>query len=211
MERRSRVKSSQSHRNMKRSAAKSTTEPTKKQKSDDKHYCSEHGYNHTHSTADCYTLKNWAKATNHAPKAVKCSFSNQNLHKEINLLAKISSKKKILKMYAYVIKREQAKLEGNKKPEKLRNIVATKSESDDEKSAQVICAPKAKSKKKAISNLDVSAEDMENQKKLKWLKDHGELTGEEGNNPEVESSGNASFALWKVFQIVESILPLNLQ
>jgi hypothetical protein len=33
-----------------------------------------------------------------------------------------------------VIKREQAKLDGSKKPEKRRKIVASKSESDDEMS-----------------------------------------------------------------------------
>jgi hypothetical protein len=137
VERPSMEQSSQSHRNMKRSADKNSTEPTKKQKSDGKHYCSEHGYNPTHTTADCYTIKNRAKATNHAPKANKRSYSNQNLRKEINLLAKTSSKKKILEMYASVVKREQAKLEGNKKREKhekRKKIVATKSESDDEMS-----------------------------------------------------------------------------
>jgi hypothetical protein len=120
VERPSREESSQSHRNIKRSPAKNSTEPQKMQKSDGKHYCSEHGYNPTHSTADCYTIKNRAKATNHAPRADKRSFSNQNLCKKINLLAKTSSKKKILEMYASVIKREQAKLDGSKKPEKRR-------------------------------------------------------------------------------------------
>jgi hypothetical protein len=40
--------------------------------------------------------------------------------------------------------------------------------------------------------LDVSAEEMDYQKKLKWLKDHVELTGEEGNNAGEDSSGNDS-------------------
>jgi hypothetical protein len=35
-------------------------------------------------------------------------------------------------MYASVIKREQAELEGSKTPEKRRKIVAPESESDDE-------------------------------------------------------------------------------
>ena len=96
-------------------------------------------------------------------------------------------------MYASVIKREQAKLDGSKKPEKRRKIVAPESESDDEMSVQVICAPQKKSKKKTtINTLDVSAEEMDYQKKLKWLKDHGELTGEEGSNPGEDSSGNDS-------------------
>jgi hypothetical protein len=38
----------------------------------------------------------------------------------------------------------------------------------------------------------VSAEEMDYQKKLKWLKDQGELTGEEGNNPGEDSSVNDS-------------------
>jgi phosphoserine aminotransferase len=71
--------------------------------------------------------------------------------------------------------------------------VAPESESDDEMSVQIICAPQKKPKKKTtINTLDVSAEEMEYQKKLKWLKDHGELTGKESNNPGQESSGNES-------------------
>jgi hypothetical protein len=124
---------------------------------------------------------------------VSKSFSNQNLRREINLLAKTSFKKKILEMYDSVIKREQAKLDGSKKLEKCRKIFAPKSESDDEMPVQLICAPQKKAKKKAtINTLDVSAKEMDYQKKLKWLKDHGELTGEEGNNPGEESSGNDS-------------------
>jgi hypothetical protein len=88
LERPSREESSKSHRNMKRLAARNSTEPQKKQKRDCRHYCSKHDYNSTHATEDCYTLRNRAKATNHAPKADKRSFSNQNLSKEINLLAK---------------------------------------------------------------------------------------------------------------------------
>jgi hypothetical protein len=138
MERSSREESSQSHRNIKRSAAKNSTEPQKKQKSDDKDYCSEHGYNPTSSTADCFTIKNRTNATNHASMANKCSFFNQNLRKVINLLAKTSSKKKILEIYASVIKRAQVKLDGSKNPGKRRKNVASKSENYDEMSVQVI-------------------------------------------------------------------------
>jgi predicted carbohydrate-binding protein with CBM5 and CBM33 domain len=66
-------------------------------------------------------MKNRAKATNHAPKADKCSFYNQNLRKDINLLAKTSSKKKILEMYASVIKKGASQVrwqqEARKRPE----------------------------------------------------------------------------------------------
>jgi phosphoserine aminotransferase len=60
--------------------------------------------------------------------------------------------------------------------------VAPKSESDDKMLVQVICAPQKKpTKKTTINTLDVSAVEMDYQKKLKWLKEHGELTGEECN------------------------------
>jgi hypothetical protein len=39
-------------------------------------------------------------------------------------------------------------------------------------------------------NSDVIAEEQEYQRKLKWLKDHGDLTGEEEKNPGQESSRN---------------------
>jgi hypothetical protein len=75
------------------------------------------------------------------PKGRETQFFHQYLCKEIKLLAKTSSKKKILEMYASVIKREQAKLDGSKKPEKRRKMVASEIESEDEMSVQVICAP----------------------------------------------------------------------
>jgi hypothetical protein len=59
-------------------------------------------------------------------------------------------------------------------------------------SVQFIFAPQKTPRKKVNKISDATAEEMEYQKKLKWLKDHGELTGEEGNNPGEESSGNES-------------------
>jgi hypothetical protein len=47
-------------------------------------------------------------------------------------------------MYASVMKREQAKLDGSKKPEKCRKIVPLESENIDEMSVHVICAPQKK-------------------------------------------------------------------
>ena len=70
--------------------------------------------------------------------------------------------------------------------------MTTKSEIDDEMSVQVIFSPKNKPKKKVNTTSDVCAKEMEYQKMLKWLKDHGELRGEEGNNPGEQSSGNES-------------------
>jgi hypothetical protein len=123
----------------------------------------------------------------------KKSFTNQNLRNEINLLSKQSSKKKILEMYSSVIRREQAKLE-EERPQKRKKIIAPESESNNKMSVQVISAPKKKVvkklRKRTSDNTDVLAEEREYQKKLKWLKDHRDLTRDEGNNPGNESSGN---------------------
>ena len=59
-----------------------------------------------------------------------------------------------------------------------KKMVQPESESDDEMSVQVICAPpKIAKKKTTVNTLDVSAEERDYQRKLKWLKDHGEFTG----------------------------------
>jgi hypothetical protein len=59
-------------------------------------------------------------------------------------------------------------------------------------SSQIISVPKKKLFKKQLKRFsdktDVLAEEQEYQKKVKWLKDHGDLTGVEGNNPGDEAS-----------------------
>ena len=183
----------------KRAASKISAPPAKKQNSGSMYHCTEHGHNSTHSTADCWTLKNRAKSANQVQmdkKTDKKSFSNRNLRNEINLLAKNSSKKKILEMYASVIQREQAKLKDQ--PEKRKKTAPPASESEDEMSVQVISAPKKKVAKKVIrkdKTSDVIEEEKDYQRKLQWLKDHGELTGEEGKNPGEESSEDETASL----------------
>ena len=71
-------------------------------------YCTHHGQKHTHDTANCFTLKN--KAKNGSKKPVGKTFSNKGLHKEIHMLAKSSSKAKVLDLYASVIAKEEVKL-----------------------------------------------------------------------------------------------------
>jgi hypothetical protein len=88
--------------------------PAKEQKSVRTHYCTKHGKNPTHSTEDFWTIKNKGKHQLPIQKEKK-SFLNQNLRNEIIFLSNQCSKKKILEMYASVIRREQAKLE-DKRP-----------------------------------------------------------------------------------------------
>jgi hypothetical protein len=155
-----------------------------------KHYCTEHGQNPTHSTADCWKIKNRVKPQLPIQKEKK-RFLNQNLRNEINFFSKQSSKKKISEMYASVIKREQAKLE-DERPHKRKKVIAPESESDGKMSVKIISAPEKnpvkKLRRRSSDNTDVLAEEQDYQKKLKWLKYHGDLTGEEENTSGDESS-----------------------
>ena len=186
-----------SHRNKatKRSSAKASNKPGEKQQQsrNTKHYCSEHGHNPTHSTADCWALKNRAKPSGQVSKD-KRTFSNKNLRKEINLLSKQSSKRKVLDMYASVIKREQSKLD--KKSTKRKKANQPDSDSEDEMSVNVISTHKKdvlqSSRKKSKDTSNVIAEEKEYQKKLQWLKDHGDRTGDEGSKSGAGSSDESS-------------------
>jgi hypothetical protein len=59
-------------------------------------YCTEHGKNLMHATADCFTIKNRDKSSS---QGANRSFSNKSFRKEVTFLAKKSSKKKVLDMY----------------------------------------------------------------------------------------------------------------
>jgi hypothetical protein len=89
-------------------AVKKKPQFTKNKGSKGDYYCTHHGKNPTHDTANCFTLKNKAKADGKKPAGK--GFSNKGLRKEINLLAKSSSKAKVLDLYATVIAQEKAKL-----------------------------------------------------------------------------------------------------
>ena len=54
----------------------------------------------------CFTLKNKANDT---AKPAKKTFTNKGLHQEINILARASSKEKVLDLYTTVIASEQNK------------------------------------------------------------------------------------------------------
>ena len=162
-----------------------------------KFFCTEHGHNTTHNTSSCYTLKNRENRDNKNHGLVGAqtgkNFSNKNFRKELNLLARASSKKKVLDLYATAIQREQNKLaKRNNERKKTSNDEDESSESEE--SVQVIEAPvrkcvlKAKpvacGKEKRASSLknnakyvtteDTTLEEDAYQRKVLWLKDHGE-------------------------------------
>ena len=94
-------------------AVKKSPQFTKNKGSKGDFYCTHHGKNPTHDTANCFTLKNNAKADTKNPAGK--GFSNKGLFKEINLLAKSSSKAKVLDLNAIAVARGKAKLQRKSK------------------------------------------------------------------------------------------------
>ena len=59
-----------------------------------KYFCTEHGYNPTHSTSDCWTIKNRASKNDGSGGSKTTPPARSFSNKEVNLLAHSSSKKK---------------------------------------------------------------------------------------------------------------------
>jgi hypothetical protein len=86
---------------------------TKTDKPGNEYFCSDHGKNGIHATADCFTIKNRANKANFSPSSSNKTFGKK-FRKEINLLSKGKNKVKVLSLYAAEIKRERAKIQKNK-------------------------------------------------------------------------------------------------
>ena len=78
-----------------------------------KFYCTEHGKNSTHNTDGCYTLKNRAGKPTGATNLTKKSF-----RREINVLSRTRPKKKVIEMFAAVLKAEHDKIVSSKNTNK---------------------------------------------------------------------------------------------
>ena len=130
----------------KKSNGTDATKGTHQTKNSDRNsfYCTEHGQNPTHKTSDCYTIKNRKKRTDEQNstkgKDVK-SFSNNKFHKEINVMSKGKSKKKILDLYAAVIKQEQAKVKAQKAKKAKQAAESSDSSDEDEDMSVNIIEP----------------------------------------------------------------------
>lgn len=164
---------------------------------DSKYYCTEHGHNPSHDTPDCWTLKKRAKQASVGRNGDKNrTFSNKAFRKEINLLAKQSSKKKVLDLYSSAIQREQAKIA--KRSKKRKEAVLSDSDSDD-MSVNVVTVTKTKPRVKSClktankkTSSDLTAEETAYQKRFRWLEDHGEPIADETNEKSEEESSDDS-------------------
>ena len=165
---------------------------------DSKYYCSEHGNNPSHDTSDCWTLKNRANKAHVGRNSDKPKkFSNKGFRKEINFLAKNSSKKKVLDLYATAVKREQAKL-AKKIAKKREREQDMDTDSDSDASVMLMSEPRpvvksSLKKKKKIKNKAFPTEEEEAyQKRVKWLQDHGEPLADAATEPSEEDSADGS-------------------
>jgi hypothetical protein len=150
----------------------------------------EHGGNPTHATTDCFTINNRDKS---GSEGVNRSFSNKSFRKEVNFLAKKSSKKKVLDMYATASsKREQKKIQKQIAKRKPREVASSDSKSDSDVSLHIIDSPKSKksstksktrthertlksvARKKRAQKAETLQEEVAYEKKVQWLVDHGE-------------------------------------
>ena len=124
-------------------------------------------------------MKNRAnRAANGSKGEDKKTFSNRSFRKELNLLAKSSSKKQVLDLYASAIKREQVKL-AKKSAKKREREASDDSDSDTGGEAYAMCVepkclksalkPRAKKRNDSV----MTEEEKAYQKKISWLKDHG--------------------------------------
>jgi Tfp pilus assembly protein PilE len=88
------------HKEKKSKSKKSQNSTGKRESGTNNKYCLEHGKNSTHNTRDCFTLKNRKdnrqKGNKKNGKTVGRSFSDHNFRKELNVMAKKSSKKEVL-------------------------------------------------------------------------------------------------------------------
>ena len=137
-----------------KAAAEQSSGPTKKM-----YYCTEHGKNPTHNTAQCRVIQNRAKGgqnSNDKPNNSGASFSRRTFRKEVNAiaLAKKASKRKVLDLYAAAIKAEREKLgrlkqkaKSKKNANKRADSSSDSYESDSDLSIEVIDVVESPTKK----------------------------------------------------------------
>jgi hypothetical protein len=125
-------------------------QPKHDKSSSTEYYCTEHGRNKTHATADCYTIKNRnGTGNNQAKPNHELSFSTKKFRKEINLLSKGKNKNKVLNLYAAEINNQRALIKKkNKKTETkskrkqpIKSSEDSTSEEEDGQSMHIVDCP----------------------------------------------------------------------
>ena len=107
----------------------------KSDKTSTDYYCTEHGHNKTHATADCFTIKNRNGNNKDKPNNNR-AFSTKKFQKEINLLSKGKNKNKILNLYAAEINNQRAQIKKKGKKTKAKSKRKQSIESSDESTSE---------------------------------------------------------------------------
>ena len=125
-----------------------------------------HGKNKSHSTENCWALKNKNMASTQF-KPGKKSFTNKGLKNEINLLCKHTPKDQVLDQYLAVIQKEKARLkkrtEQSQKAKKAKTaeVPSEDSDSDSDLSVNMIEQISPTRKQKHSKNMDTEIPDYE--------------------------------------------------
>jgi hypothetical protein len=131
------VKPTKAHETKEKKSSKSRAQKKVQPKNDKKastdYFCTEHGHNKTHATADCFTIKNRNGNGNHQTKTKNNRLSTKKFRKEINLLSKGKNKNKVLNLYATEINNQRALLKKTKSKSARKQPIKR---SDDSTSAE---------------------------------------------------------------------------
>ena len=116
-----------------------------------KHFCTLHGWNRTHVTANCYSLNKKKSSSggnntgnDSAAKSEPKKFSNTKFRKELNLLSKSTSRQELLEQYAAAIAKEKKQL---KKSNKRTTLFEGSDSSNSDGSVAIVEQVKPKTKK----------------------------------------------------------------
>jgi hypothetical protein len=82
--------------------------PKNDKSSKTEYFCTEHGVNKTHGTAECFTIKNRKDKQQSDKQKNNRSFSTDKFRKEINMFSKGKNKKEVLNLYAAEINNQRS-------------------------------------------------------------------------------------------------------
>ena len=127
-----------------------------------KHYCTLHGWNKTHVTADCFSLNKKKSSSGGngggnslSAKSEPKKFSNTKFRKELNLLSKSTNREELLEQYVAAIAKEKKRI---KKSNKRTTLFEGSDSSDSDGSVAIIEPVKPKKKTRFCEKTDEEKE-----------------------------------------------------
>jgi hypothetical protein len=153
-------------------------------------YCTKHGQNPTHTTEKCFTLK---KCAEKAKGASSSGLTRKSFRKEINILAKLRPKKKILEMFAVVLQQEHKKLTSKNTKKIKRSIILDESSDSKNKDMSVEQMSINKTDTDNSPSKILTDETDENRTYESRIENLGAITNEELHQPVVTNTSKEEF------------------